>query len=48
MDGKKLAKAYDSEIADWQHDGFEGKPPLKLALEALLDRVVDEQILFQR
>ena len=38
---KKLAKAYDSAIAAWQHDGFEGKPPLKLVLGAFLDGVVD-------
>ena len=38
---KKLAKVYDSAIAAWQHDGFEGKPPLKLVLEAFLDGVVD-------
>ncbi len=45
---KKLAKAYDSAIAAWQHDGFEGKPPLKLVLEALLDGIEDEEILFRR
>ena len=44
---KKLAKAYDSAIAAWQHDGFEGKPPLKLVLEALLDGIEDEEILFR-
>ena len=38
---KKLVKAYDSAIAAWQHDGFEGKPSLKLVLEAFLDGVVD-------
>jgi hypothetical protein len=27
---KKLAKAYDSAIAAWQQDRFEGKPPRSL------------------
>ena len=48
MDGKETGKAYDSAIAAWQHDGFEGKPPLKLVLGAFLDGVVDEEILFRR
>lgn len=43
----KLAKAYDTAIAAWLCDGFTGKPPLKLVLEALLDGVSDEEILFQ-
>ena len=49
-DGRKRnwQRRTDSAIAAWQHDGFEGKPPLKLVLEALLDGVEDEEILFRR
>jgi hypothetical protein len=42
---EKLAEARERAILTWQLDGFTGKPPLKLVLEAILDGVCDD-ILF--
>ena len=33
---EKLEQACDWAILTWQYDGFTGKPPLKLVLEAIL------------
>jgi len=41
-----LQEAYSRAILTWQYDGFSGKPPLKLVLEAILDGVCDD-ILFR-
>jgi hypothetical protein len=41
--GEKLAEAYEQAILTWQYDGFTGKPPLKLVLEAILDGVCDHR-----
>ena len=40
-----LQEAYSRAILTWQYDGFSGKPPLKLVLEAILGGVCDD-ILF--
>ena len=42
---EKLEQAYAVAILSWQREGFTGKPPLRLVLEAILDGVCDD-ILF--
>ena len=37
MDGKETGKGVRQRDCNLANDGFEGKPPLKLVLEAFLD-----------